>query len=334
MNKKKILLLLIFMIFIGYNSVSASENLRMINNDSIKFINNKGLDITESMYEKLQIYGFTDEEILRLDENTYRIINSIKADTYSKKDKYYEDIYVYNSQDLYNKKQKPNRIITKEITKEDFDNATAKSLINSDGSVYETSARKLSLVISYFTNEPTVKNISLQTTFKTIPSVRSYDIIAMRITNGEINSNSQSITTNMTYRVPVAACDGTYTTQTSTANASNTSPGWNVKNFTLGYYGIGFTGLLPNDYISCFNDLGFPFYQSLTGYKITMFAKAKSVGNTITLYGTYQHATSNVNFNDVVRNYDFNSNGLGGVISFNNGMATYYDGAGGTSITY
>ena len=65
-----------------------------------------------------------------------------------------------------------------------------------------------------------------------------------------------------------------------------------------------------------------------------MFAKARSIGNTITAYGTYQHATSNVNFSDVVRSYDFTSSGLGGVVSFTNGMASRYDGGGGTSLTY
>ncbi len=334
MKKIKIILFSAIMIFVCSNTVLANEMIKITNNDAVRIINNNGLNITESAYKKLQFYGFTDTEILNLDLEAYNTINEINADMFSKEEKYYKDTYVYKSLEDYNNKNKPTRVVTEEITQEEYSNLSTTDLINHNGSTYETSARKLVLVISYFSDKPAEKNISLQTTFKTIPSVRSYDIIAMRVTNGEITSNSQSINTEMTYKVPTAACDGIYTTQTSTATATHTSNGWNKKNFTLGYYGIGFTGLLPNDYINCYNDLSFPFYQTLTGYKITMFAKARSIGNTITAYGTYQHATSNVNFSDVVRSYDFTSSGLGGVVSFTNGMASRYDGGGGTSLTY
>lgn len=337
MKKNIKFLFLLLILFIGSKNVSASEFIQK-NNNNIKLINNNGISITENIYEKLKVYDYSDEEILNLNQETYNYFKNLQIDSYSKSDSYYEDIYIYKTKEQYENGLAPSNVITKEITKEKFysnSNLNNTRALNNDAAIYEISSRKLTMIIGYWTDTPTTKNVSIQTTFKTIPSVRSYDIMAMRITNGEFVANTQRVDTVMTYQVPTAACDGIYTTQSSTASASHTSAGFNTKSAGLGYYGVGFTGLLPNDFINCYNDLSFPFYQTLTGYKITMYVTARALGgNSITLNGTYQHATSSVSFSNVARTYDFNSTGLGNVIKFNNGMASYYDRAGGASLTY
>ena len=317
--------------------VSADEMLKYKDDNTIKFINNNDVAISNSAYEKLKIYGYDDEEIMNLDESAYNKIETINIDRYDIVETYWKDTYIYSSIKDFEEQKKPSAVVTKKITKEEYDNSkSVTDLIYSNSAVHETASKKITLVIGYLSSTPRTKNVSIQTYWKSIPSVRSYDIMAMRIVNGEFNQNSQSITTNITMQTPTAACDGQYTTSTSTATAGYTSSGWNTRNITLGYYGIGFTSPLPSDTIYCYNDLGFPFYQSLKGYKTTIYVTATALGNanTVTIYGTYQHATSNVSFSNVAHTYDFNSSGLGNVVYFSNGMASYYAGTGYASLTY
>lgn len=83
----------------------------------------------------------------------------------------------------------------------------------------------------------------------------------------------------------------------------------------------------------CWNDISF-IDSEVIAMDAWIMTRATSGYGTIGIYGTYQHATSNVSLSSIVNKYTFSSNGLGSVISFSNGMGSYYDAMQGVSMNY
>ena len=78
------------------------------------------------------------------------------------------------------------------------------------------------------------------------------------------------------------------------------------------------------------NGLGFSFKLPTEDIKSVIF-EFKATGNG-SIYATYQHSTTNkINYTQS-RNFYISSSGLGGVLSFKNGIDKYYDNMNGVSI--
>ncbi len=125
------------------------------------------------------------------------------------------------------------------------------------------------------------------------PNVRSYDIIAARWTNSISTSNINATGT-----------------QVATNNSQNYSNGG--SNMVKSSNGVGIS-------MNLF-DSGLPVYEMLKVYSPTAYG---------TIYGTYQHATTNVSL-ATSKSYYF-GNGLGGTIVHS--YSGYYDGMPGVSVS-
>ncbi len=74
-------------------------------------------------------------------------------------------------------------------------------------------------------------------------------------------------------------------------------------------------------------------YGVITGYKFSILNRAIASSNALTVRASYQHAQSSVTLNES-KNYDFSTNGYGGVIRFRSStVAEKYDQMGGVSVT-
>ena len=256
------------------------------------------------------------------------------------------------------RQEKPIKIISSKITSQEYKNASrdsyyvkklklnmmnkrdnekniTKSLQDlSDMNYYETTYKKITITISKSSSISTERHVAVNLVWKIMPSVRSYDILGMRSSNGFFIQNTEYGTYTYTLSANSECNVISPSTFRNTFNYGNSA--WNNKNL-LGvgnYYGIGFTHKLQNNLIACYNDIGTPQISTVTAMSSFISATASAGNNNLTVYASYQHATSSVAYNDVVHSYNFNSSGLGGVISFNNGMGSYYDGMGGVSLSY
>ena len=142
--------------------------------------------------------------------------------------------------------------------------------------------------------------IQFQAIWKSIPSVRSHDIIAIR-TNGP------------SYSLSSATSFFRYSTSTTSNQINSTSSSNNV---TSASNGVGFVYKIPTG--------------SLTSLKFYMDTGVSGSG---TVAASYQHAKSSVSKANAM-NYYFSGSGLGGVIKHNsNSISSKYDGMSGVSLS-
>lgn len=256
-------------------------------------INSKGATMTEQEYENLlityssQIIDNMEQE--KIDEEKDKIYTLIEQ-----YDKYIKTITTYNFDgSAYTTEQ--------EITKEQYDNAINENHNNiSKASTWETNYKKLSIFF-YTSYGPNDNKILLRNTWKTMPKIRSNDIIAMRY-NGftKITGTEEAY---LTY-----GYSGGYTTQSYNTNSNGFNNG--------GYNGSGFVMTLPTR-------------TDVTSMEATMYVR----GSLGTIYGTYQHASKEI-YHDNAKLFNYSSSGLGGVIQFNNPTFTsYYDQMQGVSLS-
>ena len=141
-----------------------------------------------------------------------------------------------------------------------------------------------------------VKNGSLVTLtayWDAIPAVNSYDVIAIRRGSGVSTSNHN-------FKQIYKSGGNYYTIYNG-----------NYQSFTNGY---GYSALL----------------HSGTDQEYVMTFKVSGSGY---VFGSYQHATSNVTLNQS-KNYTLSSSGYGGVILFDSSVASYYDAMYGVDLYF
>lgn len=292
--------------------------------------NNNAVQVLKEKYELFLEAGFSKEEIANMSQATYESYSDMDHITLDKSvTKYFRstDIYGYKNFETINEE-----ISEYEYNNEIESNIVKRSLTRSAS--HETTYKKLvvnSLEISYA--YPQKRLVSSILTWKKLPATRSYDIFAARAVNGEIGADSYSgtMTSIEPYFDAVCVPQGTKDYTTTYNNTINKNA-WNLykKGTTLGYAGLGFTGLLKNNSAICNSDLGL-VYSEATGYKSTL--NFNSVTGT-TVYVTYQHAQSKVNFSSVYNAYSYSNSGLGNVVYFSNStIRGYYDGMAGVSLT-
>ena len=251
--KAKYWLLIVFVLLLPL-TVNASET-----EESIYYTNNNGISMSEREYNNLLNLGFKDFEIANMDIKTFN------------ENKDYDDAFLEVEAHRYYRTEYSaidgSVISNVEISKQEFDNA--KLNCRGDGHSM-TSYKDLTSTIIYVNSN--AKRYRASLTWLNIPSVRSYDIIGIGFSDGNINVASSVPSLSSTY------C-------TSANNCTTVNSGYAYKN-TISGSGASFP--LPSGIII---SLYTTFYYNI--------AKNSGVG-TITylrMAADYAHATSTVTLN-------------------------------------
>ncbi|MBQ8192868.1 MAG: hypothetical protein IJZ46_02220 [Bacilli bacterium] len=301
----------------------------------------KANEINSVSNEVLNFLEITLDEYAKLSDFDKRSINNINLIDSKKEVIYYEDTYVYNNYQSYLTKEQPISVFSKKISEIEYNQSTPKSGsirngLYSTSNYYETNAKKITLIINQISTDEKEKYILSTLQWKTMPSVRSNDVFAMRINNGYFIKNTQSGTYTYSGTTMDSACTGIVPLESNL----NITTGWNKKNIStlihgVSHIGVGYTIKLKENSLKCFNDLGLPMNDNITSmsFKIISSAYSTNSDNKVIIYSSYQHATDELAYANIVNNYDFISGGLGNVISFNNGYNSYFDGMGGVNLS-
>lgn len=309
----------IISILLLYNKVCYAQTIE-------NYINENGISITQEQYKNFKLVGLTDQEIKTMPLETYdkyKIIEFVKVD--KEETKFFRETTI-NS-------MRYNNTIVEEITEQEYKNETLNNnlIIPYDTTVsHETTYKKITLTSLEISHQyPNVRTVTSSLTWKQLPSVRSHEIYAARVTNGEI--------AQYTYSGSMTSTETSFDENCGINGRTNhvisypyTRTSWNLSNASIGFSGIGYTGKLKNNSEYCLNDLGM-FFSTAVGYSSTLTFQSVTGA---TVYVTYQHATKNVELTDVLSQYTFSNSGLGNVVYFSNvNLRNSYDGMGGVHLT-
>lgn len=266
MTRTKIIfgLVLLGMAF-GTSSVYAKEN-------NCIMTNNKGVEIAEEGYKNLQNLGFTEKQILYMEQEEYDANKDLQGEVVSEKTMYLKEI---DGETL-------------EISEEEY-NAPGISLFGMTAGYTETGAKKMTTQIISVDSRYRYK-VDLE--WKSMPSVRSYDIIGIGMdTNVKMYS---SIYFQQTYCYTSGICDNN---KVHAYKSTSTGGGASFK--------------LPTD--KTINYLASYLYFSVQ-------KNTSATVKTLNAYGDYSHATKTISEANA-RNYGLTSTG----ISLNSSITSYYD---------
>lgn len=192
-----------------------------------------------------------------------------------------------------------------EITKDEYENPItthANCEIGTAIDCWDTNYKKLALYIWRDEDDSTSMRIVLQNYWKVMPAVRSYDVIGVRY-NNFVASNAW----------------GDQYVYITSSGYTDIQYSYGGSNMNIKSNGIGISQNIVNN-----SDL----YDLSNRLCIDGHTTSSSLG----IYGSYQHATSDVTL-DQSKNYTF-GNGLGGVFVFNSGIGSKYDNTRGVSYVY
>jgi hypothetical protein len=246
------------------NSVNAAD-----------YTNYFGIEMTNTQYNNLYNQGFSEDEIYYMNEETFNENKDLTASLESVNSKYYKSIYT----DLNGIPQ------TVEITESEYNNGS-NNLIR--GWV-ETEYKRMDAYITKRDN--TYFRYKVTVNWKSMPSVRSYDIIGLAFTD-DLVTIVGNVRFQFNYCVSNGTCyaDGTF------------------YNKQKKYNGGSAVYKLPTNAVSLSSTL--------------YFDVAKNTTDTITMqliHGDYAHATSNVS-SSIYNNHNMTTGGLSLGTS-----APYYD---------
>lgn len=164
---------------------------------------------------------------------------------------------------------------------------------------YESNYKRIQIIDSYVGNN--VHYLKVYTQWLVTPATKSFDVTAMRVEDATVVEGTQ---------------DGV---QTYWANGDydfiNYSPnGTNIRKQSNGF---GISMNLVND---------------ASYFETDISADIIATGEDATVYGTYQHAVTNVTL-EQSHSYNISHNGFGSVLNFATGVRGYYDGMQGVYIT-
>lgn len=180
---------------------------------------------------------------------------------------------------------------TYEITEEEFNNVNEIELYST---VHTTEYKKITI------SKQGEGNISLEVIWKKNPSVRSYDVIAIR---GEGVSFISSTASGRQHYIK----NGTKETIEYKRNSNNTKIFEN---------GVGISMNLVDE---------------ASDYTLKLNIRYTKNSSNATIYGSYQHSQRNITL-DQSQRYTLSSNGFGNVLDFDSTVKSYFDGMGGVSI--
>lgn len=328
--KKNVFML--FLLFFCISVVHAEECSQCV-------VNKHGVEIPIAQYVALIEMGYSEEYLYNIPQDTYDTFGTIEKIDAVVSEKYYRETFVVNGENKFT--------IIEEIKKFEYDAeipinerliiSNPRYSVNSSVSTsHETTYKKLvASIIKTSVTEPNRRSIISSLDWKKVPSTRSFDIYASRVVGGVIVLNSQS-GQMIQERYTFDENCGYNGHETTSYSVPYDVSGWNKLSSGLGYSGVGYTAKLDTSSTVCVHDYG-TFIAPITGYTSTLSYNATTTGNSnaLTIYVSYQHAQSNVDFYDVYNSYTFSNNGLGNVIYFSNGtIRSKYDGMAGISLTY
>ena len=271
MKKKfKLLLLLIFML--GPVVVCANEN----------YVNYYGIEMNEEEYANLLGLGFTEDEIYHMESEEFNANKDIESSLEAVSTKYYVSTSRYDSL---------GRVVfsnTTEVSEAEYNDS---SIMTRNGTAeIETAYKRMTTTIS---QAGTKYRYKVTLTWKQMPKVRSYDIIAIGLEPTLVYRNS-SVTFNQTY------CISNNCTNTATYSM-------NVNSIA----GAGVSFKLPTS-------------TSITGLRSYFYYDvSKEYDGTLEVMyadGDYAHATRTVTASQATGYY---VNQVG--IMLDSGIASYYD---------
>lgn len=273
--------------------------------------NKNGVEMTDEQYNRLvNVYGQISvdnmsQEIFDIEKNL--ILTPISTKTVYIETKYGTDSFGNVLQ-----------IEENEISKEEYDNARPPIVTFASCGVYdmcwETDYKKLSIT-AYGVDTPgvvgsTATKMVITNTWKIMPKVRSYDIMAFRYYNWTPDPNSAW--GQLTYAVNTGG---------STAqNYSTASSGYNAPyGGSVGGFGIS---------------MKLPTSTSVISLSSQLSINGNSTNTIHAVYGTYQHATKEIQ-EAVSKEYLIGAGGYGNVIKFKTAnIASYYDNMQGVIMGY
>ncbi len=164
---------------------------------------------------------------------------------------------------------------------------------------YESNYKRIQIIDDYVSNN--LHYIMVYTQWLVTPATKSFDVTAMRFEDATIVEGTQEGT--QTYWA-----SGEY-------NFINYSPnGTNIRKQSNGF---GISMNLVND---------------ASYFETDISADIIATGDDATVYGTYQHAVTNVTL-EQSHSYNISHNGFGSVLNFATGVQNYYDGMQGVYVT-
>lgn len=299
---KKLLISTLIILLFSPLSVLAKTN----DKSDIYYTNMNGVQLTEVQYNNLA-RAFSDDTIYTMSATQINLIKddttlkSTSSETYVKVNCYYN-----YSGELVSKSET-------DVTKEEYEVFEQPTISLFTAGTYETTMKKITLSIT--TGALDVKYITINNKWKSIPQVKSYDVIAVRIdtdaTLPVIGSQNKGLITGY------QKYDGNYVNYD--ALSSNTKIIWKNSITRI----VGRVGISMNILDSV-----------TTSLENEMTVTVNSGATYFTARGTYQHATSDVPLADSQK-YTINSSGMGGVINFTDStVSAKYDQTGGITVTH
>ena len=191
-----------------------------------------------------------------------------------------------------------NGTTTTEVSEEEATNATG--IIATQGVSYKTTYKNIQIV-SIPLNSANTYSIDLTTLWLKSPYIKSYDVIAMRTDDATVTEGTQ---------------EGTQAYIYSNGNVGYVNYSNNGTNMVKASNGFGISMNLVDD---------------ANTYQCTIEAIVKATTKWATVYGSYQHAATNVTLAQS-KSYTISHNGYGEVINFATAVQNDYDGMQGVSI--
>lgn len=163
---------------------------------------------------------------------------------------------------------------------------------------YESNYKRIQIIDNYISNN--LHYVMVYTQWLVTPATKSFDVTAMRFEDATIVEGSQDGT--QTYWA-----NGEYDFITYSPNGTNIRKQSN---------GFGISMNLVND---------------ASYFETDISADIKASNSNATVYGTYQHAVTNVTL-EQSHSYNISHNGFGSVLNFATGVRGYYDGMQGVYV--
>ena len=164
---------------------------------------------------------------------------------------------------------------------------------------YESSYKRIQIIDNYITNN--LHSVMVYTQWLVTPATKSFDVTAMRVEDATVVEGTQDGT-------QAYWANGEYDFITYSPNGTNIRKQSN---------GFGISMNLVND---------------ASYFETDISANIRATGEDATVYGTYQHAVTNVTL-EQSHSYNISHNGFGSVLNFATGVQNYYDGMQGVYVT-
>lgn len=270
-----------------------------VNAEEIYYTNNKNVAMTYSQYQMLLEY-YSETEISMMSEEQFKLETSgIQTKLQS------EAIYV-ETKSFINTRGEITSTEERIITEEEYESINPNARTSCGSLCWETTYKKLQLEASTTDANGGFKMIT-RCTWKQLPNIKSYDVIAVRWQNGTSSFSTTDYYAIQTYQQDSQVISLEY-------NLGNV-------NYNTASNGLGLSMNLADDATGP---------HTLT---LVTFGTVSSLGS-VSFYHTYQHAQSTVSLTNS-QAYTFSSSGLGGVLLFNSStIQSKYDGMTGLSFTY